>query len=143
MLEINLIVMISCTYSDIFQGTGMIRELQCKLESAMEKAGRFPVTALAGLLFCAVFCNQTIATTMSAAILNQPYKNQGGTAHELAVDIGNSTIVLSGLVPWAIASSVPLGFMGVGPEALPYAVFLYAVPISYFFTKKKHRFPSL
>jgi NhaC family Na+:H+ antiporter len=140
MLEINLIVMISCTYSDIFQGTGMIRELQCKLEDAMEKAGRFPVTALAGLLFCAVFCNQTIATTMSAAILNQPYKNQGGTAHELAIDIGNSTIILSGLVPWAIASSVPLGFMGVGPEALPYAVFLYAVPISYFFTKKKHRF---
>lgn len=139
MLEINLIVMISCTYSDIFDGTGMIRELQNKLERAMERAGCFPVIALAGLLFCAVFCNQTIATTMSASILGQPYKNQGGSAHELAIDIGNSTIVLAGLVPWAIASSVPLGFMGVGPEALPYAVFLYAVPLCYFFTKKKHQ----
>lgn len=86
---------------------------------------------------------KSVAEKIKKDILNQPYKNQGGTAHELAVDIGNSTIVLSGLVPWAIASSVPLGFMGVGPEALPYAVFLYAVPISYFFTKKKHRFPSL
>ncbi|MFA5635718.1 MAG: Na+/H+ antiporter NhaC family protein [Anaerovoracaceae bacterium] len=137
MLEICGIVMISCTYSDIFEGTGMIRDLQSKLEGYMIKLGRFPVTALAGLLFCAVFYNQTIATTMSASVLNQPYKNQGGTAQELAVDIGNSTIVLSGLVPWAIASTVPLSFMGVGPEALPYAIFLYAVPICYLFTKKR------
>ena len=136
MLEINGIVMISCTYSRIFEGTGMIEALQNRLEAAMTKVGRFPVTALSGLLFCAVFCNQTIATTMGAAMLNQPYQNQGGTSRELAIDIGNSTIVLAGLIPWAIASSVPLGFMGVGPEALPYAVLLYAIPICYFFLKK-------
>lgn len=142
MLEICGIVTISCTYSDIFEGTGMIRELQSRLEEMMLKVGRFPVTALAGLLFCAIFCNQTIATTMSASILNKPYENQGGTAQELAIDIGNSTIVLSGLVPWAIASTVPLSFMGVGPEALPYAIFLYAVPICYLFTKKRTTFYS-
>ncbi len=140
MLEVCAIVMISCTYSDIFEGTGMIRELQDRLELGMHKAGRFPITALAGLIFCAVFCNQTIATTMSASILSQPYRNQGGTAQELAIDIGNSTIVIAGLVPWAIASSVPLGFMGVGPGALPYAIFLYAVPAYYIFTKRKYFF---
>jgi len=138
MLEINCIVMISCTYSNIFNGTGMISDLQLRLERLMEKTGRFPVTALSGLLFCIIFCNQTIATTMGASVLSRPYKSQGGTQDELAIDIGNSTIVLAGLVPWAIASSVPLGFMGVGPQALPYAVFLYAIPVSYFFMKKHY-----
>jgi len=137
MLEISAILLISCTYSTLFEGTGMIRDLQNRLEHRMEKMGRFPVTALCGLLFCIVFCNQTIAVTMSAAILSQPYKNQGGTSQELAVDIGNSTIVIAGLVPWAIASSVPLKFMGVGPEALPYAFLLYAIPVCYLFTKKR------
>lgn len=136
MLEINCIVMISCTYSNIFNGTGMIRDLQLRLERLMEKTGRFPVTALSGLLFCIIFCNQTIATTMSASVLSQPYKNQGGTQEELAIDIGNSTIVIAGLVPWAIASSVPLEFMGVGPKALLYSVLLYAIPVSYLLTKK-------
>lgn len=135
MLEISAILLISCTYSALFEGTGMIRDLQNKLEHSMEKMGRFPVTALCGMLFCMVFCNQTIAVTMSAAILNQPYKSRGGTSQ--AVDIGNSTIVIAGLVPWAIASSVPLKFMGVGPEALPYAFLLYAIPVCYLFTKKQ------
>ncbi|MBR0599960.1 Na+/H+ antiporter NhaC family protein [Sinanaerobacter chloroacetimidivorans] len=137
MLEINCILLISCTYSTIFEGTGMIQDLQNKLEHYMVKAGRFSVTALSGILFCAIFCNQTIATTMSAAILNQPYKNQGGTSQELAIDIGNSTIVIAGLIPWAIASSVPLKFMGVGSEALLYAFLLYTIPICYLFTKKR------
>jgi NhaC family Na+:H+ antiporter len=137
MLEISAILLISCTYSALFEGTGMIRDLQNKLEQRMEKMGRFPVTALCGLLFCIVFCNQTIAVTMSAAVLSQPYKNQGGTSQELAVDIGNSAIMIAGLVPWAIASSVPLKFFGVGPDALPYAFLLYAIPICYLFTKKR------
>lgn len=136
MLEINCIILISCTYSNIFEGTGMISDMQNRLKHNMEKIGRFPVTALCGLLFCAIFCNQTIATTMSATILSQPYKKLGGTSEELAIDIGNSTIVLAGLVPWAIASSVPLKFMGVGPEALPFAFLLYAIPICYLFVKK-------
>jgi NhaC family Na+:H+ antiporter len=140
MLEVTCIVMISCTYSSIFEGTGMICELQSRLEQNMIKIGRFPVTAFTGLLFCAVFFNQTIAIIMSVSILDQPYKNQRGTAQELAIDIGNSTTIFAGLVPWTIASSVPLGFMGVGPGALPYAIFLYAVPICYLFTKKRLRF---
>lgn len=137
MFEINFIVMISCTYSCIFEGTGMIRDLQKKLESYMKKTGRFPVTALSGFLFCIIFCNQTIATTMGASVLSHPYKNQGGSSEELAIDIGNSTIVIAALVPWTIASTVPLGFLGVGPKALPYAFLLYLIPLCYYFTKKK------
>ena len=140
MVEICIILMISCAYSSIFDGTGMILDLQKKLERSMEKVGRFPITALSGVILCAIFCNKTIATAMSVSILSQPYINQGGTAQELAIDIGNSTNVLAGLVPWAIASSVPLSFLAIGPEALPYAFFLYTVPICYFCTKKKRKY---
>ncbi len=139
MLEVNAIVMISCTYSRIFQGTGMLIAVEEKMEETMKKIGRFPVTALSGLVFCAVFCNQTIATTMGAAILKKPYMNQGADRQELAIDIGNSTIVLAGIVPWAIASSVPLAFLGSSPAALPYACFLYLVPITYLMRKPQEK----
>ena len=36
--------------------------------------------------------------------------------------------------------SVPLGFMQVGYGAMLYAVYVYAVPLCYVFTKKRFKF---
>ena len=137
MIDIMLILAISCTYSAIFEGTGMLDGVLDKVEFLVKKIGRFQTTALLGVMFCFVFCNQTIATLMSSNMLTKPYENTGGTKKELAIDIENSTIVVAGLVPWCIACSVPLEMMGVGISALPYSIFLYAIPICYLFTKRK------
>ena len=48
---------------------------------------------------------------------------------ELAENIGNSTVNLAGLVPWAIAASVPLAAMEAGAEALPLSFYLYLLPL--------------
>ena len=145
MLEICAILLISCTYSAIFNETDLIADIQCKLERAMTKWGRFTVHLLSSILFCAVFCNQTIAIMMSSALFKEPYKNTGSSGQDLAIDIGNSTIVVAGLVPWCIACSVPLSFLQVGVEALPYSILLYAIPVWYLIQtkRKKHKAVSL
>ena len=43
-----------------------------------------------------------------------------------------SVIVLAGLVPWCIACSVPLGMLGCGTECLPFAFYLYLLPLYWF-----------
>ena len=50
------------------------------------------------------------------------------------------TIMIGGMVPWSIACTVPLGFMGADPSAVPYAFFFWLVPICYALTKKKFDF---
>ena len=45
------------------------------------------------------------------------------------MDIANSAVTISGLVPWCIACAVPLSMLGVGIEALPWAAFLYLLPL--------------
>ena len=45
------------------------------------------------------------------------------------LDMENSVIVLAGLVPWCIASSVPLAMLGAGASSLPAAVYLWLVPL--------------
>ncbi|MDO4482418.1 MAG: Na+/H+ antiporter NhaC family protein [Bacillota bacterium] len=129
MLEICAILLISCTYSAIFKESGILSDIDKKTESLMIKWGRFPVHLLYSAVFCAVFCNQTIAIMMSSAVCSGAYKSTGASGSELAVDIGNSTVVVAGLVPWCIACSVPLSFLGTGIEALPYAVLLYSIPL--------------
>ena len=69
-------------------------------------------------------------------LLTKPYLNTGGTRQELAIDMENTVIVVVGLIPWCIACSVPLTFMGVGIGALPWAFYMYLIPLCYFFTKR-------
>ena len=57
------------------------------------------------------------------------YRRRERDPLELAVNLGNSVVNLAGLVPWAIAASVPLTTLEVGAAALPLSVYLYLVPL--------------
>lgn len=137
MLEIVVILIISCSYSGIFDGTKMLEALQEKLASACTKTGRFSIMILISVGTTAVFCNQTIASLMCCDLLKKPYLDGGGSLSELAIDMENSVILIACMIPWSIGCSVPLTFFGVGFSAVPYAFYMYLVPICYWFTKKR------
>ncbi len=136
MIEIVCIVALSSTYSGIFSGTSMLSGLQSVLMPLMKKIGRFGTMTVTSFVFLAVFCNQTIASMMCCDMMKRPYEDSGAGREELAADMENSVIVLAGLVPWAIACSVPLGFLQADLTALVFAVYLYAVPLCYAVQKK-------
>lgn len=136
MLEVVIILIISCAYSGIFNGTGMMEPVYAALERSIRKTGRF-ITCLAfGVLGTTMFCNQTITTLLAGDLLAEPYKNTGGSMQELAIDMENSNIVAAGFIPWCLGCKVPLSFMNVGPEAIPYAVYIFLIPLCYLLTKK-------
>ena len=137
MLEIAAILVISCAYSGIFNCTDMLKSLLDFLERCCTRTGRLLVTFFVSIATCVVFCNQTIATLMCNDLLTGPYIKTGGSRQELAIDMENTVIIIVGLIPWCIACSVPLTFFGVGIGALPWAFYMYLVPICYFFTKKR------
>lgn len=136
MIEVVFIVTLSCTYSGIFSGTDMLASLQDKINPVMDKTGRFGAMLIVTMATLCIFCNQTIASMLCNDILKKPYEHRGATKEELAMDMENSVILLAGTVPWAIACSVPLGFMQVGFAAVPLSLFLFLVPICYAVQKK-------
>lgn len=137
MIEIVVILIISSTYSGIFSGTDMLGSLQNKLSRACTKLGRFAVMVMMSIAMSAIFCNQTIGTLMCADVLKKPYLDGGGTMQELAIDMENSVILIACTIPWSIGCSVPLALLGTDFRCLPFAIFMYAVPICYLFTKKR------
>lgn len=140
MLEVAGILIISSSYSGIFSGTDMLMQLEDKISEACTKIGRFSVMLCMSTAMSVIFCNQTIATLMCCDLMKKPYLTGGGSKTELAIDMENSVILIACFIPWSIGCSVPLSFLGVGPEALPYAVYMYAVPIYYWFRKKYFTF---
>lgn len=149
MLEIVVILLISCCYSGIFTGTGMLDKLQEKLSAACTRFGRFTIMLAISIGSAACFCNQTIATLMCNDLLSKPYLDGAGGKNgaadqddtlikeELAIDMENSVILIACMIPWSIGCSVPLGFFDVGPKAVLFAFYMWLVPICYWFTKKR------
>lgn len=137
MLEIVVILIISSSYSGIFSGTKMLDSLQEKLGSACNKLGRFAIMIFMSIAMACIFCNQTIGTLMCADLMRKPYMDGGGSNTELAIDLENSVILIACFIPWSIGCSVPLLMLGVDFRALPFAVFMYLVPLCYLFTKKR------
>lgn len=137
MLDVCVILAVSSTYSGIFSLSGMLDGLRDKLSGAMEKRGEFAVMLAGGALFGAVFCNQTIAILMCAALLGPAYEKRGLSGERLALDIGCSAVDLCGLIPWCIACSVPLRLMGVGVSSLPASFLLYLLPLTHWLRLRK------
>lgn len=136
MLNVCFIVLLSGMLSGVFNGTGMLGGLQGIIRPMEARIGGFPAMILTSIVICAAFCNQTIAITMNDQLWERIYEEEHASHRELALDMENSAVLISGLVPWAISCSVPLEMLGVDARALPYGFLLYLVPLCYIFTKK-------
>ena len=135
MLEICAVLVLSGSYSGIFGGTGMIEGLENRIAKGIGRWGAYPLTLLTGTLGNAIFCNQTIGVMVTVQAVRQPYERQGLSRTELAQDVANSTVVTAGLIPWCLGCSVPLTMLGVSARAIPYAVYLWLLPVCYAFMK--------
>ena len=135
MVSVVLIVILSCAYSGMFNGTGLLAPVTGRVGALVERFGLFTAHIAVSLGCCALFCNQTVGIVMSAQLMGEEYRDRPPL--ELAANIGNSVINLAGLVPWAIAASVPLTAMEVSAAALPLSFYLYLVPLWCWFVSRR------
>ncbi len=135
MVSVVLIVILSCAYSGMFNGTGLLAPVTGRVGALVERFGLFTAHIAVSLGCCALFCNQTVGIVMSAQLMGEEYRDRPPL--ELAANIGNSVINLAGLVPWAIAASVPLTTMEVSAAALPLSFYLYLVPLWCWFVSRR------
>ena len=84
-----------------------------------------------------IFCNQSAGPVVADQLLEETYRARGQGGEELALDIENSGIVLSPLIPWNISVSIPLAMLGADMSAIPYEILLYAIPLCYWLTKRR------
>ena len=125
MVTVSLIVLISASYSGIFDGTGMIDGLKDRTAAIAGRSSRFAATFAAAVLAALISSNQTLAIIMTKQLCSDNYRDKP----ELALDIEDTAVVMSPLVPWSIASAVPLSVVGAPAGAVTAAFYLYLLPL--------------
>ena len=123
------IILISATFSGIFNGTNMLEPLQELLERFARKHSLYLMTVISGLPMIMFSCNQTLALMLQVPLIKPIYEKKGFSKEQLMLDLSNTTVVLSGLVPWCLASSLPRQVLGVSAGCLPLAFFTYLLTL--------------
>jgi len=139
MLGTVVIVGIACSYTGIMNGTGMIEHLRSVAGRLADRLGLFPCVILISFVCACIFCNQVVAIIMSNELMHSIYEERGKTSFDLAMDIENSSITIPALVPWCILISVPLAILGVTHASVPYAIYIYAIPLVHLIARKIER----
>ena len=73
---------------------------------------------------------------LTQQLIHATYDKMRISRYRLALDIENSVIVISALIPWNIAGAVPAAALSADSGFIPYALYLYFVPLTYFITRK-------
>ena len=120
-----IMIIISATYSGIFNGTGMLSGAEKYLEKMSDRFSLFSITALTGIPLIMFSCNQTLALMLHVPLLRPLYRRKGVTNEQMMLDISNTTVLFSALVPWCLACSMPLEMLDGSAACLPLAFFLY------------------
>ena len=116
----------------LLDGIGVLKGATGLVDKLAGRCGRFAASAAVSLGAGMIFCNQSVVIVMGNQLLHRSYTDR----KEQAVDMENSGIVLSALIPWNIACSIPLVMLGVDERAIPYAALLYMIPLVYGLTKR-------
>ncbi len=125
MMHSNLLVVISATFSGIFNGTHMLAFADGLLERMSKKMTPYQITLLTGFPIIMFSCNQTLSLMLQAPLLKPLYEKQGLDNEQLMLDLSNTTALNAGIVPWCVAISNPLDILGGSSAAIPFAFLLY------------------
>lgn len=129
MLKPSIVVTTACALAGLMDGTNMLKALENFLQRFKTARARFGATIGISLLSGSFGANQTIAIVFTEQLMDQTY---GEDRRELAMAIENSAVLIAPLIPWNIAALVPTTTLAVSPTGfLPFAVFLYLVPLIY------------
>lgn len=137
MVRVGGIVCLSSSYSGIFQKTGLLDGAKRAIEALAKKSTPFAAMLCTSVVGGMVACNQTL-TTMLAHQLCLGLKRDD---ESYALDLEDTAIIVSPLIPWSIAGGVPLSAVGAPTSALLFSCYLYLLPLwrlglSYLHTKK-------
>jgi NhaC family Na+:H+ antiporter len=135
MLKVALIVFVSSAFSGIFEGTNVLSGIEQSINKYGSGMKRFLATIIVSTASAAFGCSQAIAIILTGQLIE---KNYDGDKYKMAVDIENTAVVISPLLPWNIAGLVPAQILSVGPLFIPFAFYLYLLPaINLIAAKKK------
>lgn len=133
MLKPSLVIFAACALAGVLEGISVFSGIKhLLLNMKLKRHTRYGLTTFISTMNAAFGCSQAIAVVMTDEIMRDCYKKEEN--YQFALDIENSCILTSALIPWNIAALICTTTLNVSMYGfVPYAFYLYIFPFVYFF----------
>lgn len=125
MLRSACIICIASCYAGLFRHLGLLDFLHTLVDKTDSRLGHYATVLLVSLPVSAISCNQTLAIMLT----NQVTAALPVTDQERALNLEDSVVVTAPLIPWSIASAVPLASVGAPSLSILAACYLFLLPV--------------
>lgn len=125
MLKVGAIVCLSSSYSGLFQKTGLLDSLKSRIGTLSRVITPYGAILTVSVLVGMLACNQTLTIMLT----QQLCQDLNPRRESLALDLEDTAVVTSPLIPWSIAGAVPLAAVGAPASSILFSFFLYLLPL--------------
>ena len=131
MLSPIYILLVSCSLAAIIEKGGVLSlHFKALLRSAKTRTSLYIRSVVIGTASAAIGCNQTVSIVTTSTLMNVPYRRAGFANDDRLRDVSFASVVMSVIVPWTLAVSVPLSMLSFkGLSYMPYMFFIIICPI--------------
>lgn len=133
MLKMIVIVTISLTYAGLFKGTGILDYLHKAMARLSQRVSPAGCTVVTSIVTCALSCNQTLTIVLTNEICNKIIPENKSRA----IVLEDTAVVIAPLIPWSVASLIPLGATGAPTASILLASYLYLLPLASILRNRK------
>lgn len=132
MIKLTVVVCVALCYAGIFRGTNMLSRVTSTLNHLAQKTTPFTSLLITSIVTNMLACNQTLSITLTSELCQGFVVNKNGETdkNKLAQFIENSCITIAPMVPWSIASIIPIGMLQTGTKPILFAFYLYLIPLT-------------
>lgn len=125
-----VMALLSCGLVNIVDKLGVLKLISEKIGFIKSEWKIYLYTIVVAILTAAISCSQSTSILLTSQIMKKIYKKNGFTKELLALDIENSSVVLSSLIPWNIAITVPALMLDISAvKIIPYSLYLFILPL--------------
>lgn len=125
MFELTCIVSIASTYSGIFNGTGLLKNLRDAIKDISVRTTPFIGVLLTSILTAIIACDQVVCIMLTSQLCD----TCEGTGTALALDMENSSAIMPALVPWSTSVIGILAFTGAPTTSVLFAFYPMFIPL--------------
>ncbi len=122
---IAAIVTVASTFSGIFEGTGLLEMLRQRIKRLAVSTTPFVGVLATSLLTTVIACDQMLSIMLTKQLCDE--LEYGGEA--LALDLANSSAIVSGFIPWSTVCIAILAFLEVPAVSVVFACYTYLIPL--------------
>lgn len=130
MLKTTLVIFVGSAFAGVIEGSKLLNKVEAITLKADSRYEVFLNVTIISVFTAAVGCSQVFAVMLTHMLDKKAYEKNELDNSFLAIDLENTAIMISALIPWNIALLAPLIILGANASCMPYLFYIYMVPIT-------------